>query len=221
MLPFIDIHNHHNIENNNNTVSIYSFFAQYYQKAINQTNGYYTIGLHPWHTNDVDINNALIKIEQIAILPNCIGIGEIGIDHASTASINKQLIAFEQQLLIAKKLQLPVIIHNVRSLTEILQIIKKIKFEYPVVFHGFTGKTEMAQQITNTRAYLSFGESLAHHNTAIKSVPSNNFFFETDESEYTIQDIYNMASYKLNTPIESLKQIVYNNFTTVFTKYHA
>jgi TatD DNase family protein len=220
--PYIDIHTHRDILKRNSVVSVCSFFVQNYQDAINKHGNYFTIGLHPWHTGSVDLEESLSKIEQVALLPECIGIGEIGLDHVITAPFDKQLVAFERQLILAKKMKLPVIIHNVKSFSEILHAIKIVNFDCPVIFHGFTGKIQMAQQILHGGAYLSFGKSLSHSyiRSALDLVPVNRIFFETDEGSCTIEEVYDVAIKLLHTPVERCTQFVYENFINVFTKYN-
>ena len=223
MLPYIDIHTHHKPNCKSDVISIRSLLVQDYNEAKNY-NGYFTIGLHPWYIKDIDTDKTLQIIEQVAVLPNCLGIGEIGIDHLTDSPVDKQLALFERQLILADKLQLPVVIHNVRSLTEILQALKILKFENPFIFHGFTGKQEMAEQIIHAGGYLSFGKSLfthQHTQEALKSTAKDKFFFETDNSDQPIEDVYNKASEIANIPIIDCKQTVYNNFTKIFTKYNA
>ena len=184
--PYIDIHNHVFTAINNNSVSICSFFVQGYEYSENQDNIYFTVGLHPWHVDNVNLPQILPKIEEIAKLASCIGIGEIGLDRVASASFEKQLAAFEAQVIQAKKLALPVIIHNVRCLQEIQQVLKQAKFDLPVVFHGFTGKIEMAKQILSFgNSYLSFGKSILVNkdNKILNLLPLDRIFFETDESE--------------------------------------
>lgn len=221
--PYIDIHNHKISQINNKSVSICSFFVQNYECADNQSLSYYTVGLHPWHADNVDFDEALAKMEQIIHQPNCIAVGEIGLDHVSTASYNKQLIAFERQLCLAQKVGLPVIIHNVKSLAEIVGIIKKQKFNYPIIFHDFRGKLQMAEQLISLGAYLSFGVALMHSytNDVLQLVPTDRVFFETDDSNYTIEEVYATASKVSNIPIDTWKDIVYNNFTKIFKRYNA
>lgn len=224
--PYIDIHNHDIIPKENNIVSICSFFVQKFELEYNQYDSYFTIGLHPWHVDDVNLPEILSKLEEVARLPNCIGIGEIGLDKVTSSSFNNQIIAFEQQLLLAKKLDMPVVIHNVRSLAEILHSIKKTKFENSVIFHGFTGKTQMASQIINTSNsfYLSFGKSLINSSIlqdTLSLFPVSKLFFETDEGPYPIEEIYNKAAHILHSSVSDCKKIVYNNFINVFKKYNA
>ena len=223
--PYIDIHTHGNMPDDEQHISVVSMFAQDYQQASTFDKKYFSIGLHPWHVNDVNINDILPSIEQTVQSPYCLGIGEIGLDHVSTVPLDKQIIAFEKQLLLAQQLELPVILHNVKSLTEITQLLKKVKFNQPVIFHGFTGKIEMAYQILEYgNTFLSFGKSIHHSNTSLSLdlIPINRIFFETDDDKnLNIEEVYQTATGLLHSTVDKCKERIYNNFITVFKKYNA
>jgi len=78
-----------------------------------------------------------------------IAIGEIGIDLYWDKSLQKeQTLAFEQQLLWAKEVGLPIVIHARNSFDEIFEVVDQHNdAELTGVFHCFTGDLNQAQKI--------------------------------------------------------------------------
>ena len=108
---------------------------------------YAAIGIHPWYTanyNDSALNQLEFLLEAH---PHTI-MGEIGLDFArahNEAEKNLQINCFESQLLLAKKMQRPAIIHHVHATGTCLQSIKRCRFTYGGIAHAFSGSIQEAQ----------------------------------------------------------------------------
>jgi TatD DNase family protein len=99
------------------------------------------IGLHPTSVGE-NYNDQLDFYEQkLAGDHNFIAIGEIGIDlYWETKYVLQQKEAFARQIELAKRMQLPVVIHARESFREIFDILDKMDDEnLSGVFHSFTG----------------------------------------------------------------------------------
>ena len=122
------------------------------------------LGLHP---EDVKENwqEQLAIIEQ-AIRAHCdelVAIGEIGLDYYWDKTYKEaQQEVLRHQLLLARELDLPVILHNREATEDILRIVQEIGGRG--VFHCFNGSKEVAQQILDMGFYLGIGGVLTFKN---------------------------------------------------------
>ena len=105
---------------------------------------YFSAGLHP---NKIDENyrQNLDKIKEISQHPNCLAIGECGLDGLVSADESLQEQVFEQQILWANEIQKPVIVHCVRRFSQLLRFQKIAKV--PLIVHGFNKKKETAEEL--------------------------------------------------------------------------
>lgn len=81
---------------------------------------YYSFGIHPWdsETNGLKIS----EIENKALDKFMLAIGEIGLDKVKGPAFEIQQSCFIDQVLIAEKINRPVIIHCVKAWNEIAAI---------------------------------------------------------------------------------------------------
>ncbi len=118
---------------------------------------YFTAGVHPEnaHTDSV-FDDWKLHIEELAGHNKCRAVGEIGLDYyygKDTAEVQKRV--FCEQMELAQKLDLPVIVHDREAHADCLEIVDK----YPNVkgvFHSYSGSFEMAKILLKKGWYLSF-----------------------------------------------------------------
>lgn len=108
------------------------------------------MGIHPTSVED-DFEAELEIVADWLTKEKFYAIGEIGIDlHWDKTFIEEQIIAFEKQIDLALKYDLPVVIHARESFDEIFKVLdEKNVPELKGVFHSFTGTLEQAQKIVN------------------------------------------------------------------------
>ena len=212
MLPYIDIHTHH--EKSDNTV------FQLLNKIIGRetvSDKVYSVGIHPWYV-DTDYNNQFLILENIAQQANVLAIGECGLDKICPTNWEIQIKIFEKQIQLAKDLQKPLIIHAVKSYQEIFEILKAQQVHIPVLFHGFNKKKELAQSILQQDYYISLGTSILNgaQDSLIQSVDLSKIFLETDNKSINIVDIYSYFCRVRNISVEQLQQQLVQNLSDVF-----
>lgn len=218
--PFIDIHTHGQHTRGPEWLQVRNIFYQDGQQETDPDH-HYTIGLHPWHTNgftfDKDHFTTLVSRENI------IGIGEIGLDRLKGTDLEHQIQLFLDQALTADKFSKPVIIHCVKSWDELIAVKKIAHPKVPWIIHGFRGKKELTNQMIRHGFYLSYGESLLDERDRIeegfKAAPMDRILLETDDSNYTIQEIYTQAASILGIPVSELKVYLAENFERIFGLY--
>ena len=172
-----------------------------------------TAGIHPWEAASVP-EDASAGLD----LSDADAIGETGLDFACDVDRNAQESVFRMQLQLAQQAGLPVVIHCVRAFEPVMKILAEYRLP-AVIFHGFIGSAEQAQRAVGTGYHLSFGErSFASPKTveAMKNVPRDRMFFETDESDTPIIDLYERAARLRGITRDKLMETVSRNVRHVF-----
>jgi len=143
------------------------------------------IGLHPTSVDD-DYQEELHAIDYWIEKRKFYGIGEIGIDlYWDKKFIQEQKEAFRYQIKLAKKHQLPVVVHVRNSFDETYQIIEEEQDgTLKGIFHCFTGDEKEAQKVINIGFLLGIGGVITFKNSTlgqvIKSFSPENLVLETD-----------------------------------------
>lgn len=204
-----DFH-HHNREN---TYGIYNLEP----KEI-VTEKKFSVGIHP---KDIDENweENFEKIKEISLLPNCVAIGECGLDGLISVNENLQKEVFEKHILWANQIKKPVIIHCVKRFSEIIPF-QKIT-EIPLVIHGFNKKKTIADEMLRHGFYLSFGKSVLHSlslQSILKEFPLEKIFLETDDANFNIEELYQKTAEIKGISIENLHNKILKNLESLSIK---
>lgn len=190
-----------------------------YPSTFDNSATYFSIGIHPWKINETSISDELQIIASKILDKNCLAIGECGLDKRIDTPINTQITVFEQQLLVAQKVQKPVIVHCVAAFQELIEIKNRLNITVPIVVHGFSKNQQQAQQLLDQNFYLSLGKHLILNDSftdVLATIPLNRLFLETDSSDFLITDIYQKVSKSLSISNNDLIQKIFSNFKTVF-----
>ncbi len=157
---------------------------------------FYSVGIHPWHINQELYPTQLAELKIISISENIRAIGECGLDRICETPFQLQEKAFRDHIRLAQELGKPLIIHCVRSFREVIFLLKEERFTLPVVFHGFNNNADIAHELLTAGYFLSFGKSLFNPSMAqtFASIPNHRFFLETDNSSYSLLQIYQQAA---------------------------
>ncbi len=145
-------------------------------------------------------------------------VGEIGLDTKHNVPLEPQLRLFEEQLNLAQRFGLPVVLHCVGAFERVMQTLCNYKLR-AVIFHGFIGSEQQAAQALNRGYYLSFGERTLRSpksQKAMQNTPLDRLFVETDVSDIPIAEIYFRLSELKGCSTEDLIESTRNNFRTIF-----
>ena len=150
------------------------------------------IGLHPCSVKKDNIEKEILHVEEMLNKNKFIAIGEIGLDlYWDKSSLSYQKVAFESQIKLAKKYQLPIVIHVRDSFNEAIEIVEKLNNEnLSGVFHCFTGNIQEAERIINLENfYLGIGGVVTFKNGGINKIINqislDNIILETDSPYLT------------------------------------
>lgn len=87
---------------------------------------YATVGIHPHDAKDYDAHKHDALLREWASKEKVVAIGEIGLDYHYDYSPGIQQEVFIRQLIIAKAVALPIVIHNRESMEDMVRILKEL-----------------------------------------------------------------------------------------------
>ncbi len=143
-----------------------------------------SVGLHPNHANEWT-REMPADIEREASGQGVVAIGEIGLDfyreHVDPAD---QRLAFTEQVRLARRLDMPIVIHQRSAEDEVLSIVER---EGPVrgVMHCFSGDEQFAARCVDLGLYLGVGGVATYRSSeairqALSAAPLDRLILETD-----------------------------------------
>lgn len=143
---------------------------------------YITLGIHPENCND-DLEELKRIVEANLDNKKVIAIGEIGLDYYYGKEMReRQIEVFEYQLKLAKRYNLPVVIHSREATLDTINILKK--YNLKGVIHCFSGSLETAKEYINMGYVIGIGGVMTFKNSKIseiiKQLPLDKLVLETD-----------------------------------------
>lgn len=215
-MKFVDIHTHR-LSLEDDVISIYNLFINE-SIELNKLVSPVSISFHPWFINDQSVAKTL---EAIPVFLNnkFLAIGECGLDKVKNQNFTLQLEVFEKLIQISEEIKKPLIIHCVKAFNEIIKFRTDYQCKQVWVFHRFSGSRQIAEQLIQQNCFLSFGEHLITNNklqALFLQIPLENVFFETDDADIPIFEIYQKASELKKISMEEMKKLVFNNYLKLF-----
>ncbi len=194
---------------------------------------YVTIGYHPSEASITSNDDLKLLEEMISKNDKVVGIGEIGLDyHYGKDDMELQKKLFRNQMNLAQKYKLPVVIHSRDATLDTINILK----EFPNVIgdiHCFSGSVETADIYISMGYKLGIGGVLTfkHSNLykVVEHVGLDNILLETDSPYLTpvpyrgkknsskyIPLIASKISEILNVSVEEVSKKTLNNTYSLF-----
>lgn len=147
---------------------------------------YGVIGWHPVDAIDCT-DDDLRWIEELSKHEKIVGIGETGLDYhwdKSPKDVQKEL--FKKQIALAKRVNLPIIIHNRESTADCVEILKEEDaHEVGGIMHAFSADERTADEIIAMNFYVSLGGPVTFKNAQLPKdiavhIPLDRLLVETD-----------------------------------------
>ena len=201
---------------------------------------YATCGISP---NDIpqteeELWKTLEKIEKLAKENSKVrAIGEIGLDYYWEKDEKRRELqkkAFIEQIKLANKLELPIVIHTREAVMDTLDILKKNSVDKKGIFHCCPLNRELVKEGLKLGFYISFAGPVTFKNSKnadeiISMVPDDKILIETDSPylspepfrgkrndprnvEYVAKKIADVKGLDL----EKVAEITYNNAKNIF-----
>ena len=147
---------------------------------------YASCGIHPYDIRFYDnIEDTLARLEELLESERVVALGEIGLDyHYEDTDKEKQMAFFRAQMELARKLNMPVIIHDRDAHGDCMSVIRDFP-DVKGIFHSFSGSCEMARELVKLGWYISFSGTVTYKNArvpveACECVPLDRILIETD-----------------------------------------
>lgn len=146
-------------------------------------------GVIGWHPVDaVDCTDADLEwIEELSKHEKIVGIGETGLDyHWDKSPKDVQKDIFRRQIALAKRVNLPIVIHNRDSTEDCVEILKEEGAdEAGGIMHAFSADEKTADEVIDMNFYISLGGPVTFKNAQLpkdiaEHVPLDRLLIETD-----------------------------------------
>lgn len=147
---------------------------------------YAAIGWHPVDAIDMQPGD-LEWIESLCSHEKVVAIGEIGLDyHWDKSPKDVQHRVLREQIALAKRVKLPIVIHNREAHEDTIRILKEENAsEVGGIMHAFSGSWETAKICLDMGFHLSFGGPVTFKNAkqpkeVLEKTPMDRLLIETD-----------------------------------------
>lgn len=144
---------------------------------------YAALGVHA-HEAEEATEEDFERIKALYSNKKVVAVGEIGLDyHYDFSPRERQIEVFERQIILAKELDLPIIVHDRESHEDTMNLLKK--YRPKGVVHCFSGSKEMAKEIVKLQMYIGMGGAVTLKNArrpveVMEYLPAEYLLLETD-----------------------------------------
>ncbi len=170
----------------------------------------YGLGIHPLYVPQAEV--ADLQALDAALTthsadPRLVAVGEIGLDFfgpalCSPAMREKQEFFYHAQLALARKHELPVVLHVRRSADRLLKYLRAVGtggYRWHGIAHAFNGSDAQAQHFVELGFKLGFGGAVTFERalqlrSLAQSLPLENLVLETDAPDIPPHWLYRTAA---------------------------
>lgn len=141
-------------------------------------------GLHPYFYRQHEDSHTQELAFWLGREP-AVAVGECGLDYAiAGADKASQQHLFAAQLALAREFNLPVVVHAVRAVEDVIRMIRS-SGHYNGMVHSFNGSEQQAHRLIDLGYRLSFGGAVTYSRasrlqTMMKAIPLDAMLIETD-----------------------------------------
>jgi TatD DNase family protein len=143
------------------------------------------VGIHP-HDAKTLTPKALKRLSELAVDQKVVAIGEIGLDYYRDLSPrDQQRMAFRQQIRLAIKLDMPIVVHDRDAHADVLRILQEEGAQrVGGVLHCFSGSLDMALRGLEMGFLISFAGPITYggekKQEIARKIPLDKILIETD-----------------------------------------
>ena len=161
----------------------------------------YALGIHPLYTGralDDDIDALAQALEAHHNDPRLVAIGEIGLDFfVPGLDADRQTWFYEEQLKLARRFGLSVILHVRKSSDQLLKGLRQLPVQGGIA-HAFNGSAQQAQLFIDRGFALGFGGAVTydralHLRRLVQDLPMSAMVVETDAPDIPPHWLYTTA----------------------------
>lgn len=144
------------------------------------------VGFHPHEAKDCD-DGAFEAIERLARQPRVVAIGEVGLDyHYMHSPRETQREVFLRHIALARRLDLPVIVHNRESTEDLVELLGSEEARGARgILHSYTESLEVARKLIDLGYFISFSGIVTFRTAeplreVARALPHDRVLIETD-----------------------------------------
>lgn len=143
---------------------------------------YACAGIHPENLEGL-ADDYLDQLTELLEYPRVVALGEIGLDYHWDIPRDIQNRVFEEQLRLARELDVPVVIHDREAHGDVMELIRRYKPKG--LMHCYSGSTEMLKEVMRLGMSISLGGTVTFKNARVpvevaEAVPLDRLLLETD-----------------------------------------
>lgn len=203
-MKILDIHTHHSVPQPDGVVSLrVRLENDSYMLDESQA---YSVGIHPWDTESVDIESRFEVLDTLAEAPEVVAIGEAGIDLNVGGPLYRQLNVFRHNVELSERLAKPLVIHDVKAHDVIIGARRDLKPSQPWAIHGFRQNPRVLAMLLRAGLYISFGPQF--NAESLREMPAEFILAETDDSEFTIDQVIARLADTRNVSPEEMTALI-------------
>ena len=177
----------------------------------------YALGIHPLYTGraqDEDLELLAHTLQQHRADPRLVAVGEIGLDYfVPGLDAERQQRFYRAQLVLARRFDMPVILHVRRSADQLLKALRQVQVRGGIA-HAFNGSLQQAQAFVALGFKLGFGGAVTYDRALqlrrlAADLPLGSLVMETDSPDIPPHWLYTTAAERAegrpqgrNTPAE-------------------
>ena len=181
---------------------------------------FFCCGIHPWHASAPEASGRFEAIRDLVDKNRLAAVGETGFDRIRRDSpLDAQVASFRQHADLSESAGLPLILHSVRSGSDVLSEHSRRRPKSTWIIHGCSAGGEELAKIVSKGIMVSMGPRELSRPGArenLHGTPAELLFLETDDSGIGIAEVFQIAAEKLDCPIESLARRMHENWIRLF-----
>ena len=201
---------------------------------------YAALGMHPIairHHNDDGL--ALLENHLRQSPAKLVALGEIGLDnYMEQPLMPRQVALLEDQFHLAKRYDLPVILHSRRTHDQLAAMLRRFDLPRTGVVHGFAGSYQQAEAFIKLGYYIGVGGTITYPRASktrqvMARLPPERLLLETDAPDMPLSGFqgqpnrperlprtFRVLCELRDEPPEQLAGIIYQNTCALFGLSH-
>lgn len=189
--------------------------------AIASDTGPLCTGLHPWNVQATSWKSDVSQLEHLLSTGRFLALGEAGLDRSRPPDVFLQTDALLAQIELSERFALPLVVHCVRSASDLLAMRVRCAALQPWIIHGWNGsRAQTADLLRKTDFVFSFGAALlcpeSKARESLPIVPDDRILLETDTSNLAIEMIEREAALLRKITAETLRERLHSTWKRLF-----
>lgn len=181
------------------------------RQCAHQEGDSYALGIHPWYTSqaqEADLEHLADALTAYRHDPRLVAVGEIGLDEGVVPRDDaRQMRFYQAQLRLARRFDLPVIVHVRRSADRLLKGLRDTPVQGGIV-HAFNGSLQQANRLVDMGFKLGFGGAVTYERALqlrrlVTQLPIEALVLETDAPDMPPHWLYTTAAQRAQGQVPS------------------